>query len=161
MTKVVAIMSMSLDGYVADANDGVAEVFDWYFSGDVEVSTASTRSGMTFHVSAPSADHLRGLQAEVGASGSPVGARSRSPTAGAASTRGMCPLSSSPTTCPTAGHCPARQSSSSPTASKAPLLERNRLPARSPWECTAPKRSSSAWTPGCSTRSTSIWRPCC
>jgi hypothetical protein len=67
MSKVVAIMSMSLDGYVADTNDGVAEVFDWYFSGDVEVSTASTTSGMTFHVSAPSADHLRGLQAEVGA----------------------------------------------------------------------------------------------
>ena len=37
MTKVIAIMSMSLDGYVADANDGVDEVFDWYFSGDVEV----------------------------------------------------------------------------------------------------------------------------
>ncbi len=37
MSKVVAIMSMSLDGYVADTNDGVAEVFDWYFSGDVEV----------------------------------------------------------------------------------------------------------------------------
>ena len=36
MSKVVAIMSMSLDGYVADANDGVAEVFDWYFSGDVD-----------------------------------------------------------------------------------------------------------------------------
>ena len=45
MTKVVALMSMSLDGYVADANDGVAEVFDWYFSGDVEVSTASTTIG--------------------------------------------------------------------------------------------------------------------
>jgi hypothetical protein len=43
----------------------------------------------------------------------------------------MCPLSSPPTTCPTAGHGPARQSSSSPTASKAPLLERNRLPPRS------------------------------
>ena len=27
MSKVVAIMSMSLDGYVADGNDGVAEVF--------------------------------------------------------------------------------------------------------------------------------------
>ena len=40
MTKVVALMSMSLDGYVADANDGVDEVFDWYGSGDVEVSTA-------------------------------------------------------------------------------------------------------------------------
>ena len=50
MTKVVAIMSMSLDGYVADANDGVAEVFDWYFAGDVDVPTASTTSGMTFHV---------------------------------------------------------------------------------------------------------------
>ena len=67
MTKVVALMSMSLDGYVADANDGVAEVFDWYFSGDVDVPTASGTSGMTFSVSAPSADHLRGLVAEVGA----------------------------------------------------------------------------------------------
>ena len=67
MTKVVAIMSMSLDGYVADANDGVAEVFDWYFSGDVEVSTGSMSPGMTFQVSPPSADHLRGLMAEVGA----------------------------------------------------------------------------------------------
>jgi dihydrofolate reductase len=67
MTKVVAFMSVSLDGYVADANDGVAEVFDWYFSGDVEVSTTSTNSGMTFRVSPPSADHLRGLMAETGA----------------------------------------------------------------------------------------------
>ena len=67
MTKVVAIMSMSLDGFVADANDGVAEVFDWYFSGDVEVPTASGSSGMTFQVSPPSADHLRGLVAETGA----------------------------------------------------------------------------------------------
>ena len=67
MAKVVAIMSMSLDGYVADANDGVTEVFDWYFSGDVDISMPSTRSDMTFHVSPPSADHLRGLMAEVGA----------------------------------------------------------------------------------------------
>jgi dihydrofolate reductase len=67
MSKVVAIMSMSLDGYVADANDGVDEVFDWYFAGDVEVPTASGTSGMTFRVSPPSADHLRSLVAEVGA----------------------------------------------------------------------------------------------
>ena len=67
MGKVVAIMSMSLDGFVADANDGVAEVFDWYFSGDVEVPTASDTMGMTFHVSPQSADHLKSLQAEVGA----------------------------------------------------------------------------------------------
>ena len=32
MSKVIAIMSMSLDGFVADPNDGVSEVFDWYFS---------------------------------------------------------------------------------------------------------------------------------
>jgi dihydrofolate reductase len=67
MTKVVALMTMSLDGYVADANDGVDEVFDWYFSGDVDIPLPSTRSDMTFRVSAPSADHLRGLMAEVGA----------------------------------------------------------------------------------------------
>jgi dihydrofolate reductase len=67
MAKVIAIMSMSLDGYVADADDGVAEVFDWYFSGEVEVPTASGTSGMTFRVSPPSADHLRSLVAEIGA----------------------------------------------------------------------------------------------
>ena len=30
MSKLVAIMSMSLDGFVADLNDILAEVFDWY-----------------------------------------------------------------------------------------------------------------------------------
>ena len=45
MPKVVAIMSMSLDGYIADFNDGVAEVFE---------------------VSGPSAEHLRGLWSELG-----------------------------------------------------------------------------------------------
>jgi dihydrofolate reductase len=67
MTKVVAMMSMSLDGYVADANDGVTEVFDWYFSGDVEVPMPIPMPDMTFRVSAASADHLRRLMAEVGA----------------------------------------------------------------------------------------------
>lgn len=39
-SKVVALMSMSLDGFVADRNDGVGEVFDWYMSsGDVEIQT--------------------------------------------------------------------------------------------------------------------------
>jgi dihydrofolate reductase len=67
MTKVVALMSMSLDGYVADANDGVDEVFDWYFSGDVDFPIKSPTMEMTFRVSPPSADHLRGLMTEVGA----------------------------------------------------------------------------------------------
>jgi dihydrofolate reductase len=65
MAKVIAMMSMSLDGYVADEADGVTEVFDWYTAGDVEVLTGT--SEMTFHVSEPSAAHLRGLIGEVGA----------------------------------------------------------------------------------------------
>ncbi|MEO5817113.1 MAG: hypothetical protein ABIT20_17730 [Gemmatimonadaceae bacterium] len=50
-------MSMSLDGYVADVNDGVAEVFDWYMnSGDVEFNTGGS-DPMTFEMAAPSAGH--------------------------------------------------------------------------------------------------------
>jgi dihydrofolate reductase len=67
MSKLIAIMSMSLDGFVADRNDGVAEVFDWYMSsGNVEINTGGS-DPMTFHMSQPSADHVRGLIAELGA----------------------------------------------------------------------------------------------
>jgi dihydrofolate reductase len=67
MSKLIAIMSMSLDGFIADANDGVAEVFDWYVnSGDVEFETGGS-DPMTFKVSPPSAGHLRGLWSELGA----------------------------------------------------------------------------------------------
>src|SRR3954470_10761161 len=67
MSKVVAIMSMSLDGYVADANDGVAEVFDWYAnSGDVEIHAGGAED-MTFKMSAPSAAHFRDLTSGLGA----------------------------------------------------------------------------------------------
>jgi dihydrofolate reductase len=67
MSKVIALMSMSLDGYVADPNDGVGKVFDWYFtSGDVRFHTGGS-DPMTFKVSEPSADHLRGLWSELGA----------------------------------------------------------------------------------------------
>jgi dihydrofolate reductase len=67
MSKLIAIMSMSLDGFVADRNDGVAEVFDWYMSsGNVEIDTGGS-DPMTFHVSQPSADHVRGLIADLGA----------------------------------------------------------------------------------------------
>ena len=67
MSKLIAIMTMSLDGFVADASDGVGEVFDWYFhSGDVEFSTGGA-DAMTFKVSESSATHLRGLWSELGA----------------------------------------------------------------------------------------------
>jgi hypothetical protein len=67
MSKVVAIMSMSLDGFVADRNDGVAEVFNWYMnSGDVEIHTGGS-DPMTIKVSPSTAEHLRGLFSELGA----------------------------------------------------------------------------------------------
>jgi dihydrofolate reductase len=67
MSKVVAIMSMSLDGFVADSDDGVAEVFDWYVhSGDVEIHAGGSES-MTFRMSAPSAAHFRDLTSGLGA----------------------------------------------------------------------------------------------
>jgi dihydrofolate reductase len=67
MAKVIAIMSMSLDGYVADRNDGVADVFDWYFTSGEVAFHAGGSDPMTFTVSGPSAAHLRGLWSELGA----------------------------------------------------------------------------------------------
>jgi len=58
---------MSLDGFVADLEGGVGEVFDWYFnSGDVEIHTGGS-DPMTFKVSEPSAEHLRRLISGLGA----------------------------------------------------------------------------------------------
>ncbi|KAA0023543.1 dihydrofolate reductase family protein [Antrihabitans cavernicola] len=42
MSTVIANMSMSLDGYIADRNDGVQELFEWYTAGgDVAVDTGN------------------------------------------------------------------------------------------------------------------------
>ncbi len=99
MSKVVAIMSMSLDGYVADLNDGVAEVFDWYLnSGDVEIHTGGS-DPMTFKMSGPSAEHFRDLTSGLGAV--------LSPTAGAETTLGD-QHSYLPTTSPPDGRDPTR-----------------------------------------------------
>jgi hypothetical protein len=134
MSKVVAIMSMSLDGYVADLNDGVAEVFDWYTSsGDVEIRIGGT-DPMTFHVSQPSANHLHGLISELGA------------------------MISAPTTSPAGGHVPARLCTSSPTVSN-PLSTKPKLQlAGSPLESTAQTPFSNTSTLDSSTKSTSTSR---
>lgn len=39
MARVVANMSMSLDGFVADPADGVAEVFSWFEGADAKGDT--------------------------------------------------------------------------------------------------------------------------
>ena len=65
--KIIAIMSMSLDGYVADSNDGVNKVFDWYFnSGDVEIHTGGAHN-MVFKVSSSSAQYIRNRTSALGA----------------------------------------------------------------------------------------------
>lgn len=57
MSKVIAHMSMSLDGFIAGPDDGCEELFDWYGNGDVEVPSHDPR--WTFHVSEASAGWLR------------------------------------------------------------------------------------------------------
>ena len=66
MSKLIAIMSMSLDGYVADRNGGVAEVMGWYMtSGDTEVQTCGS-DPMTLRMSEASARHFRDLTSQLG-----------------------------------------------------------------------------------------------
>jgi dihydrofolate reductase len=66
MSKVIAIMSMSLDGYVADRNGSVAEVMGWYMtSGDTEVQTGGS-DPMRLRMSAASAGQYRALTSELG-----------------------------------------------------------------------------------------------
>ena len=65
MSEVIANMSMSLDGFVADTNDGIEQVFGWYGSGDVAVPTAVEWA--TFRTSEASAAVLRHGLATIGA----------------------------------------------------------------------------------------------
>jgi hypothetical protein len=43
MGKVFTHMTMSLDEFIADPNDQVGELFDWYGAGDVTVPTRMRR----------------------------------------------------------------------------------------------------------------------
>jgi len=65
MAKVLTHMCMSLDGFVAQADDNPAELFDWYWSGDVVVPSA--QETMSFSVDAASASMLRELTSGCGA----------------------------------------------------------------------------------------------
>ena len=66
MSKVIAIMSMSLDGYVADRNGSVAEVMSWYLtSGDTQVQTGGS-DPMSLKMSEASARTFRDLTSELG-----------------------------------------------------------------------------------------------
>jgi len=55
MGQVVSSAAMSLDGYIAKADNSIGRLFDWLQNGSVEVPSAS--GDITFHLSPPSADH--------------------------------------------------------------------------------------------------------
>jgi dihydrofolate reductase len=65
MGKVLAEMSMSLDGYVADPDDAVEALHGWYGSGEVETPAGSGR--WAFRTSQASAQVLRDALAHSGA----------------------------------------------------------------------------------------------
>jgi dihydrofolate reductase len=49
---VIANLSMSLDGFIADPNDGVPVIFDWYAGGEVEVTDFGGRTSKLTEASA-------------------------------------------------------------------------------------------------------------
>jgi dihydrofolate reductase len=65
MSKVIANMSMSLDGYIADTADGIDLLFGWMGNGEVEVPTAVEWA--TFRLSPASARYMREAVAGAGA----------------------------------------------------------------------------------------------
>lgn len=65
MSKVFTHMTMSLDGFIADPQDGIDDLFDWYGAGDVVVPSANENISLT--VDEASAGVLRDLTENVGA----------------------------------------------------------------------------------------------
>jgi dihydrofolate reductase len=57
MVRVIATAAVSLDGFVADTEDAVGPLFDWYNNGPVEVY--GTDTGRPFHLSPASADYIK------------------------------------------------------------------------------------------------------
>jgi dihydrofolate reductase len=58
MGQVIAAAAVSLDGFVADTDDAVGPLFDWYNNGPVELY--GTDQGRPFHVTQATADYLNG-----------------------------------------------------------------------------------------------------
>lgn len=65
MGRVLSHMTMSLDGYIAQPDDGIGELFEWYEAGDVAVDNPNET--VHFAVDESSATVLRDLTENVGA----------------------------------------------------------------------------------------------
>ena len=57
MGKVLVTGTVSLDGFIADENDAVGPLFDWYGNGDVTVTMGDP--DRAFHVTEASAEYIR------------------------------------------------------------------------------------------------------
>jgi len=57
--RVIMAASVSLDGFIADVDDGVGGLFDWYGNGDIAVTMGDAER--VFHVSEASASYIRSL----------------------------------------------------------------------------------------------------
>ncbi|GAA2986618.1 dihydrofolate reductase family protein [Streptosporangium longisporum] len=69
MSKVIIGATVSADGFIADRNDGVGPLFDWYFNGPRELPVAPHRYRPKdgYRPAAASADLLRDTWANIGA----------------------------------------------------------------------------------------------
>jgi hypothetical protein len=92
MGKVFSHMTMSLDGYIAEPDDQVGELFEWYEAGDVTVPNPN--ENVLFKVDDASAELLRDLTENTGALIA-AGTCSTSPMVGTTSTRSTHSSSSS------------------------------------------------------------------
>ncbi|MFY9650232.1 MAG: dihydrofolate reductase, partial [Trebonia sp.] len=61
MGAVIMHNVVSVDGFIADANDQVGPLFDWYVNGDVEII-----DGGQIRVSQASADYVKAMWAGIG-----------------------------------------------------------------------------------------------
>src|SRR3954454_13763921 len=62
MSSVVMHAVVSVDGFIADTEDEVGPLFDWYFNGDAEIV-----DGGPFKVSAASVAYVRPMWERIGA----------------------------------------------------------------------------------------------
>jgi dihydrofolate reductase len=65
MGQVISSASMSLDGYIAKADNTIGQLFDWLQDGSVEVPSPS--GDIIFHMSLPSAQYWGQWVADLGA----------------------------------------------------------------------------------------------
>ena len=148
MTKLIADMSMSLDGRVASPDDDISRLVRWFFDGDTEVAP-----GAPFKTSENSARLLRDALGSIGAI---IGGRRYFDLAdgwGGRHPMGV-PVYILTHEPPPTGR-PTARSTSSPTGWRARSPRRALRPAART-SASRPRASCvSAWTPACSTSSRS------